>query len=106
MKIAIVLFLLVGCGHMFFSPWKDVNPDAPTNYSEISFNSLDGTHLTAWLFKAKTPQAKGTIVFFHGNSRNVSYNTANVQWMSVPTQTRPLDSYCNPASHNLRFVAL
>jgi fermentation-respiration switch protein FrsA (DUF1100 family) len=50
--------------------WK-TTPDAQgLAYEDLTVTALDGTHLSAWYIPAS--QAKGSVLFFHGNSRNMS----------------------------------
>ena len=49
-------------------------------YEEISFQSADGTELSGWFIPAQG-KAIGTVIHFHGHSRNISYHYRYVSWL-------------------------
>ena len=49
----------------------------PDGAEAVTFNSVDGIHVTGWYFESQTKPAIATIIFFHGNGGNIS----NVGWM-------------------------
>lgn len=49
-------------------------------YEEVSFQSSDGTRLTGWFVPARAPR-RGTIAYFHGNTKNVSGHLRYVEWL-------------------------
>lgn len=67
---------------MFFYPQKELQrtPDKiGLQYEDVSFASIDGTRLHGWFLPAQ--QAKGTVVFFHGNAENISTHIGAVYWL-------------------------
>lgn len=80
------LFNLAGCDahHYFFRPTQDqyANPsEQGLNYEDVFFSSLDGTRLHGWFIPAKG-QAQGTLIHFHGNSKNISGHLHYTDWLS------------------------
>ena len=59
--------------HISAREWKST----PNGATSVWFNSADGTRLNGWFFESQSKPATATIVFFHGNSGNVS----SVGWM-------------------------
>lgn len=49
-------------------------------HEEVSFTSADGTRLRGWFIPAQG-QRRGTIAYFHGNSKNISGHLRYVQWL-------------------------
>lgn len=65
--------LLSGCSRLFFLPEQGHRWDPATvgvNYEDVWFRAEDGTRLHGWFLPAD--EARGTIVFLHGNAENVS----------------------------------
>lgn len=60
----------------FYEPYKTLKyyPDT-TNYSleEINFKSSNGKNLNGWFLKPKNKPIIGTVLHFHGNAANISY---------------------------------
>ncbi len=60
----------------FYEPYKEFKyyPDT-TRYSveEINFKSANGNNLNGWFFKPKNKNVIGTVLHFHGNAANISY---------------------------------
>jgi fermentation-respiration switch protein FrsA (DUF1100 family) len=78
-----LIIVLSGCAGMFFYPQKELlrTPDKiGIQYEDVSFASSDGTHLHGWFLPARQ-QAKGTVVFFHGNAENISTHIGAVYWL-------------------------
>ena len=81
--------LLTGCAHHFFYLPTQVFYDTPKRaglrFEEVSFSSYDGTRLTGWFFPATgygdSRNAKGTVVHFHDNARNISAHWQYVEWL-------------------------
>lgn len=81
-KLLFPIFLLTifasGCSTsaFFYQPYKEFKhyPDT-TSYSleEINFKSSTGKNLNGWFFKPKNKAVIGTVLHFHGNAANISY---------------------------------
>ncbi|MBC7979118.1 MAG: alpha/beta hydrolase [Armatimonadetes bacterium] len=78
---------LLGTGNtnrFFYFPTHD-EPTTPANwgfrYDDVTFPSSDGTKLHGWFMPAKGRQAKGTVVFSHGNAGSLSHHLGFVMWM-------------------------
>ncbi len=54
-------------------------------FERVSFQSLDGTRLSAWFIPAagvkSAKQAKATVIHFHGNAQNMSAHWEFVSWL-------------------------
>ncbi len=79
-----VLFVISGCGHLFYYPTKHVyyTPDQfKLEYQDYKLKSKDGTELDSWLVKADPAvKRRGLIVHFHGNAQNLSSHFLNLAW--------------------------
>lgn len=78
-----LLFMLVGCSHLFYYPTQNMYVDpqklAPTpEQVEIPFR--DGK-LIAWYFKPIHQKPKANILFFHGNAQNISSHFFSLFWI-------------------------
>ena len=75
-----------GCSHLFYHPTNIMYVQNLEQIEklreEIPFQSLDGTKLAGWFFKA-APGApkKGTVIQFHGNAENMTSHFASLFWM-------------------------
>jgi hypothetical protein len=84
----LVLFVLVGltvagCSNLLFYPMRQqvLTPDRiGLSYRDVWFHADDGVNLHGWFLPAKG-EAKGTVVFLHGNAENISTHIANVGWL-------------------------
>jgi len=87
---ACLLFVLVlglnACTSMtslMFYPLKDY-PATPAqlgfDYQTVEIQAHDGTDLHSWWMPAQG-EAKGNVVFLHGNAQNMSYHQFNVHWL-------------------------
>ncbi len=47
------------------------------NYRDVSLGTGDGERLHGWL--VRTPQARGTLLFFHGNAGNISHRLDSIR---------------------------
>lgn len=77
------LVLLPACTQVFFQPQRTllITPErAGLSYQDIHFESADGVRLHAWYLPAEG-QAKGTLLFLHGNAENISTHIASVYWL-------------------------
>lgn len=87
MRRAIVLGLLLlvstGCTHLFFQPMA-AHVRTPANlglrYENVWLHSEDGLKLHAWYLPA-AGQAKGSVLFLHGNAQNISTHIGSVAWL-------------------------
>ncbi len=72
---------LTGCVEgRFFYP-ENFRYSVPAGeYEDLAFESVDGTKLHAWFIPART-EAKGTVIYFHGNSRNISGHLWYADWL-------------------------
>jgi len=81
--ITVLSFSLSACSGMFFYPMPElVRTPADINlaYQDVHFASKDGTRLNGWFLPAQG-EAKGTVVFFHGNAENISTHIGMVYWL-------------------------
>ncbi len=54
-----------------FSAWQGTPDEWGLAYQDVSFTTSDDLKLSAWFIPA--PEAKGTMLFFHGNGGNISH---------------------------------
>jgi fermentation-respiration switch protein FrsA (DUF1100 family) len=84
-KLAALLLALglTACTQVFFQP-HGVLVATPgqfgLEYQRVEFKAGDGTELFAWFLPARG-QARGTVLYLHGNAENISTHFANVAWM-------------------------
>jgi uncharacterized protein len=52
-------------------------PAPPSGGTDVWFTTADGYRLNGWFFQSQTPPGPATIIFFHGNSGNIS----DVGWL-------------------------
>ncbi|MCP5335780.1 MAG: alpha/beta hydrolase [Oceanospirillaceae bacterium] len=88
----LVLMLLTGCTSLtslMFYPRQDfpVKPDQiGLHYETVIHFAQDGTALVSWFIPAQgegITQAKGSILYLHGNAQNISYHLSNVAWLAA-----------------------
>lgn len=86
----ILLVLLTGCTSLtslMFYPRQDfpIKPDQiGLHYETVIHYAQDGTALVSWFIPAQgegITQAKGSILYLHGNAQNISYHLSNVSWL-------------------------
>jgi len=80
---ALCLLLLAACTNVFFQPQKTMvmTPERiGLRYQDVYFSSKDGVRLHAWYLPAEG-EAKGTVLFLHGNAENISTHIASVYWL-------------------------
>ena len=74
-----------GGNQLFYLPTRD-EPSTPATwgfkYEAIDFKSADGTPLHGWFIPGRSKQAKGTVVFSHGNAGSISYHLGFVMWLA------------------------
>jgi len=81
--LALLSLCIGGCTTLFFQPQsKHVLSPAQLNleFEDVYFDSTDGIRLHGWFLPAKS-QAKGTILFAHGNGENISTHIASIYWL-------------------------
>lgn len=61
-------------------------------YEDVFFRSADGLKLHGWWLPAKG-QAKGTVLFFHGNAENISTHIGSVYWLPAQNYNVFLPDY-------------
>jgi uncharacterized protein len=74
---------LSGCAGLFFYPQKQLlrTPDQiGLEYEDVNFSSTDSTPLHGWFLPAQQ-DARGTIIFYHGNAENISTHIGAVYWL-------------------------
>lgn len=74
--IAIATLSSCSTSSFFYAPYKDFKyyPDTSRYLvEEINFKSSNGKNLNGWFFKPKNKTILGTILQFHGNGGNISY---------------------------------
>jgi fermentation-respiration switch protein FrsA (DUF1100 family) len=74
---------LSGCTQVFFQPHRQLI-DTPerlgVSYENETILAQDGTKLSAWFLPAQG-EAKGTVLFLHGNAENISTHFRSVVWL-------------------------
>ena len=79
----LIALLLGGCTQFFFQP-HSVLVETPDNfgvaYEPLELRADDGTALYSWFLPA-SGEARGTVLYLHGNAENISTHFANVAWM-------------------------
>lgn len=89
----ICMLSLTGCSNLLFYPLKQhlYSPaELQLSYEDIYFESADKQQLHAWWIPAQTKsetgssplEAKGNILFLHGNAENISTHFINVAWLA------------------------
>ena len=82
--LALILsFALSGCSPLFFYPAK-THLQTPSAlglvYQDVELVAEDGTPIHAW-FLPTTGQARGRVLYLHGNAENISTHIYNVHWL-------------------------
>lgn len=81
--IALLWFGLTGCTQAFFHPERGEALTPRTQgiaYEDVWIQSVDGVRIHGWFLPAKG-RASGTVMFLHGNAKNISSYLENVQWL-------------------------
>lgn len=85
-RLVVLLALVVlasGCSGLLFYPARQLvrtPADVGLDYRNVELQAADGTRLNAWWLPAQG-QAKGTVLFLHGNAENISTHLASVYWL-------------------------
>lgn len=77
------MLLLAGCTGVFFQPHRQqyLTPDKiGLQYEDVQLTSEDGVKLFAWWLPAQG-EARGTVLFLHGNAENISTHIGSVHWL-------------------------
>lgn len=93
--ILILSVSLSACTGVFFQPQQTqyLTPDKiGLVYEDVYFHSSDGVKLHGWWLPSKG-QAKGTVLFFHGNAENISTHIGNVYWLPAQNYNVFLPDY-------------
>lgn len=80
---AFAAIALTGCTGLFFQPmqpWVRTPADIGLQYEDVRIPTQDGLSLSAWYLPARQ-EAKGTILFLHGNAENISTHIGAVHWL-------------------------
>lgn len=75
--------LLPSCAGVFFQPQRALvmTPErVGLDYQDIYIEAADGVRLHAWYLPAQG-EARGTVLFLHGNAQNISTHIASVYWL-------------------------
>lgn len=79
----LVVACLAGCTGLFFQPMRQhvhSPTDAGVAFRDIALTASDGVRLHAWVLPARG-EARGVVVFLHGNAENISTHVASVLWL-------------------------
>lgn len=82
---ALVALAACSADRFFYYPNADLHA-TPAQYGltteEVRFRASDGTRLHGWWAPAvEASEAKGTVVFCHGNHGNISHHLGSVAWL-------------------------
>ena len=75
--------LLQSCATVFFQPQRALvmTPDRlGLDYQDVYIDTPDGVRLHAWYLPAQG-EARGTVLFLHGNAENISTHIASIYWL-------------------------
>ncbi len=79
------VFLFTACQSLFFHPNKTLyyNPmQVKYAVKDYAIETSDNITLHAWSIKSKIVDRKGVILFFHGNSGNISTESLQLFWLA------------------------
>jgi len=83
LALALPVLFLAGCSNLFFVPMKELRlspDDLGLDFENVFIDSSDGVRLYAWLLPAEG-EARGTLLFLHGNAENISTHIGSVYWL-------------------------
>ena len=81
--MALLMLALSGCSGLLFYPAPGIvrtPADVGLDYRDLALQAADGTRLNAWWLPAQG-EARGTVLFLHGNAENISTHLASVYWL-------------------------
>ncbi len=85
MPILGILFIMLGCNHLFYQPdqiirptWQQIYPEAKQEYI---LNSANKNKIALIRFPTSKPEPQGVILHFHGNAENMTTHFAYVAWL-------------------------
>lgn len=73
-----------GGNSLFYFPTPDIDQTPKSvgwNYDDVSFESSGGMRLHGWFIPTTKKNAKGTVVFSHGNSGAMGYHLGFITWL-------------------------
>ncbi len=77
------ILALSACTPAFFQPSSNIDSTPGLygiDYQPVEFHAADGTALFAWFMPARG-EARGSVLYLHGNGQNISAYLGNVGWM-------------------------
>src|SRR5512143_2232820 len=77
------IILMQGCTSLIFQPMQmqvRTPGDVGLDYRDLYFHAADATLLHGWFLPAQH-EAKGTLLFLHGNAENISTHLGSVWWL-------------------------
>ena len=80
-------YCLSACSGFLFYPtkqWAQTPDQHDYDYENLSITAGDGIKLNAWLMPHRGEQFNGAIIFFHGNSQNISTHVNQVFLVDRP----------------------
>lgn len=83
LSLLLLPLCLSACSGLLFMPMKTLvrtPADVGLAWRDVSLRAADGTALDAWWLPA-VGQARGTVLFLHGNAENISTHLASVYWL-------------------------
>jgi uncharacterized protein len=83
--ICTLAVFLAGCSHLLFYPqknWQNIPELENYQYQVINIKAHDGILLNAWLMPHRKEKQQGAVIFFHGNSENISITAKQVFWLT------------------------
>ncbi len=83
LPVLLLMPLLAGCSGVLFVPMKTLvrtPAEVGLAYRDVTLRAADGTQLAAWWLPARG-EARGTVLFLHGNAENISTHLASVYWL-------------------------
>lgn len=83
--ILAVLLTFSACSQHVFYPnqrqWQSTPQDFAHNYSDHYLKATDGEILQAWQLHTNKQDKYGAILYFHGNSQNISHHIEQITWL-------------------------
>lgn len=82
--LAIWLATSVGCANHVFYPQPEIDSTPEQlgyDFQRLADTAEDGVELVHWLIPAVREPRRGAILFFHGNSQNISAYQKKVLWL-------------------------